>query len=69
MNRRATFREADVSRALKGARKAGLNVARIEIHCDGKIAVIAGAPAPSMGHGESQNEWDEVLANEAAPVT
>jgi hypothetical protein len=68
MNRRATFREADVSRALKGARKAGLKVARIEIDCDGKIAVIAGAPVPGDGQKEG-NEWDEVLTNEAAPAT
>ncbi len=67
MKRRPTFREADVSRALKGARKAGLKVARVEIDCDGKIAVIAGAPAPGDGQSEG-NEWDEVLANETAPA-
>jgi hypothetical protein len=55
MSRRATFREADVSRALKGARKAGLAVARIEIDREGKIVLVAGAPAPGDGKGRKTN--------------
>ena len=39
-----TFRQCDVSRAVKGARAAGIAVARIEIDIAGKIVTISGAP-------------------------
>jgi peroxiredoxin len=37
-----TFKQYDVTRALKGAVKAGLNVQRYEIDRDGKIVVFTG---------------------------
>lgn len=37
-----TFRQRDVSRAYRAARKAGADVARIEIDKDGKIIVVIG---------------------------
>lgn len=58
MTRRTAFREADVSRAIKGALKAGLPVLRVEIDRDGKIVVLIGEPHPA---NRSRNEWDEVL--------
>lgn len=39
MNRRAPFRQIDVTRALRAAKAAGLNVSRFEISADGKIIV------------------------------
>jgi hypothetical protein len=36
----AKFRQADVTRAMRGAIKAGLSVSRVEIDRDGKIVVI-----------------------------
>jgi hypothetical protein len=57
--RPVTFKQHDVSRALKGAAAAGLEVGRIEIDPSGKIVIIfkgdKGAPA------ESTSEWDSVL--------
>jgi hypothetical protein len=40
-NRPAQFKQADVTRAVKGAVAAGLSVGRVEIDRDGKIIVIA----------------------------
>lgn len=40
------FRERDITRALKGARAAGIEVARVEIEKDGKI-VISTPSAPA----------------------
>lgn len=57
MTARATrFRQADVTRALRGAIAAGQRVARAEIDPNGKIVIVFGAGAPVSG-----NEWDEVL--------
>jgi hypothetical protein len=39
MNRRAPFRQVDVTRALRAAKAAGLKVSRFEISADGKIIV------------------------------
>jgi hypothetical protein len=36
------FRQGDVTRALKGAAAAGIDVCRVEIDRDGKIIVVAG---------------------------
>lgn len=51
MNRRAPFRQADVSRAVKGATAGGLRVARVEIDASGTIVLITegrpeATPAP-----------------------
>jgi hypothetical protein len=37
-----TFRQTDVTRALKAARRAGFERVRVEIDQDGKIAIVAG---------------------------
>lgn len=52
------FKEADVSRALKGARKAGFAVGRVEIGKDGSITLVASSKDRT---GEPVNEWDQVL--------
>jgi hypothetical protein len=51
MTRRAVaFRQADVSRAVKGAAAAGLAIARVEVNADGKIVIVT-APAPEKAAG------------------
>ena len=48
------FKQADVTKALKGAVKAGLAVKRVEIDREGKIIVFTGRP------DEAPNDWDDV---------
>jgi hypothetical protein len=54
----STFRQQDVTRAVKAVAAAGVHVARIEIDKTGKIIVIVGGGEPS-GSTEA-NEWDRV---------
>ena len=59
----ATFRQRDVAAAIKAAKQAGIEVARIEIGRDGKIVLVAkgagGDPTPAFS-----NEWDVVFEKE-----
>jgi hypothetical protein len=43
----STFRQADVTRAIRAARAGGVDIGRIEIATDGRIVIIAGTAAPS----------------------
>jgi hypothetical protein len=52
-----SFKQGDVTKAIKGAVKAGFKVGRFEIE-DGKIIVFAGDAEAKV---ESvPNEWDEI---------
>jgi hypothetical protein len=54
-----TFRQRDVTAALRAARDAGAEVARVEID-KGKIIIVMGKPNEAMPEGqEGANEWDE----------
>lgn len=53
----ATFKQSDLTRALKGAKAAGVAVARVEVGTDGKIIIVVGEPAP----GDAPNELDREL--------
>lgn len=55
--RAAIFKQADLSRALKGMKAAGVEIARVEIGPDGKIVVVTANNGKA--HTE-QNEWDAV---------
>jgi hypothetical protein len=54
-----TFKEIDLIRALRAAKKAGVNVARAEVARDGKIVLglKKDGEAPSISEC---NEWDEI---------
>jgi len=52
-----TFKQGDVTKALKGAANAGMSVRRVEIDRDGKIVIITDGPLPSAS---TSNEWDDV---------
>jgi hypothetical protein len=56
---RCTFKEVDLTRALRAARKAGIEVARAEVDRAGKIILVLkndGEEAPAA----ERNEWDEI---------
>jgi hypothetical protein len=55
-----TFRQQDVTRALRAAVAAGLDVKGYEIDKAGKIVVIIGKPEEPTGAG---NPWDSVVAD------
>lgn len=55
-----TFRQADVTRAVRAVRKAGYEHVRVEIDIrDGKIAIVGGSNAEAVG-ASAANEWDTV---------
>jgi hypothetical protein len=56
-----TFRQGDVTKALKATVKAGIAVRRIEIDKDGKISVVTGTPEEADGKQPKENEWNVVL--------
>jgi hypothetical protein len=52
-----TFRQQDVTRAVKAVVAAGVGIARVEIDKTGKITIIALDAEPREGREEA-NEWD-----------
>ena len=57
---RATFKETDLTRALRAARKVGADVERVEVSRDGRIVLV-------LKDGEKvfteRNEWDQWRAS------
>jgi hypothetical protein len=56
----ATFRQRDLTAAVKAMRKAGCEVSRVEIGQDGKIVVVTGKGADEVSEAAAKNEWDEI---------
>ncbi len=54
-----TFKEVDLVRALKAAKKAGVDVARAELARDGKIVLVLKEDGEARSISE-RNEWDEI---------
>jgi hypothetical protein len=50
----STFRQQDVTRAVKAVAAAGVGIARVEIETSGKIIIVAGKPLVAS----PQNELD-----------
>jgi hypothetical protein len=59
---RARFSQADVTRAISGATKAGMQVGRVEIDVTGKIVILSAAVAPPA----DSNPWDRVFAKKTS---
>lgn len=55
--RPASFKQSDLTRAVRGVAAAGMRVGRVEIDPNGKIIVMAESPALAGRSGS----WDEVL--------
>ena len=57
-----TFKQRDVTKALKATVKAGIAIERVEIDKDGKIVIVATRPeAAANSEKLGKNEWDGVL--------
>ncbi len=58
-----SFRERDLTRAVKAINKAGLRIKLVEIDKSGRIVVVPvnGGDAEAQ---QNRNEWDEVLSHE-----
>jgi hypothetical protein len=56
----STFRQQDVTRAVKAVAAAGVHVARIEIDKAGKIVIITANLTNQPGEMTEANEWDRV---------
>jgi hypothetical protein len=55
-----TFKQGDVTKALKAAEKAGLKVQRAKVGRDGSILLDFDRPATAPPYDPNLNEWDEV---------
>jgi hypothetical protein len=55
-----TFRQTDVTRAVKAVAAAGVHIARVEIDRAGKIVIIAAETTEQLGETTEVNEWDRV---------
>jgi hypothetical protein len=59
MSRRScTFKQSDVTKAVKAVVAAGVEVARVEVDKNGRIVVVAGKPVPNEDREGS--EWDRI---------
>jgi len=56
----STFRQQDVTRAVKAVTAAGVHIARVEIDKTGKIVIITADPADRLGKMMEANEWDRI---------
>jgi hypothetical protein len=56
----STFRQQDVTRAVKAVAAAGVDIARIEIDRAGRIVIIAAKGSAEPGEGREANEWDNI---------
>jgi hypothetical protein len=56
----STFRQQDVTRAIRAAAAAGVDIARVEVTKAGTIVIVATAAAEPAKQ-EDVNEWDTAL--------
>jgi len=56
----STFRQQDVTRAVKAVTAAGVHIARVEIDKTGKIVIITTDTPDQPGKMREANEWDRI---------
>ena len=56
----STFRQQDVTKAIKAVAAAGVHIVRVEIDKAGKIVIITGCPSSQPDESTEANEWDRV---------
>jgi hypothetical protein len=57
-----TFKQRDVTKAIRGTVKAGIAIKRVEIDKDGKIIIVTAKAEDAVnGDNPEKNEWDGVL--------
>jgi hypothetical protein len=56
----STFRQQDVTRAVKAVAAAGVNITRVEIDKSGKIIIITADAAGRTREATETNEWDSI---------
>jgi hypothetical protein len=58
----SSFRQRDVTRAIKAVAAAGVDIARVEVDQAGTIRIIAAnaSGASRQSAGDPSNPWDEV---------
>jgi hypothetical protein len=61
---RSAFRQSDVTRAIKGAQAAGVDVAGVKVEKDGGFTVIAGKPN-DITVAPATNDLDKWIAANA----
>ena len=54
----STFRQQDVTKAVKAVTAAGVHIARVEIDKSGKIVIITAELTDRLGELTEANEWD-----------
>ena len=56
----STFRQQDVTRAVKAVTAAGVHIARVEIDKTGKIIIITADATDRPDETTEVNEWDRI---------
>jgi hypothetical protein len=56
----SAFKQRDLTRAVKGVVKAGVDVQRVIIDKQGRIEIIAANSWQAPEQGKEANEWDSV---------
>jgi hypothetical protein len=60
----ATFRQSDITKAIRAARKAGVENVRVEIAKDGRIVIVTGGAQPAV-QDDLDRELEQFCARHA----